>query len=60
MYTGGAYSIDESPESQSFCAEADELIRSLGIDSERVSKLAEFNDDGKSFKWIAAYIERYL
>lgn len=23
-------------------------------------KLAYFNDKGKSFKWIAAYIERYL
>lgn len=25
-----------------------------------VNKLAAFNDEGKSFKWIAAYIERYL
>lgn len=24
------------------------------------AKLANFNDDGKSFKWIASYIERYL
>lgn len=24
------------------------------------NKLARFNDDGKSFKWIASYIERYL
>jgi hypothetical protein len=23
-------------------------------------KLATFNDNGKSFKWIASYIERYL
>jgi hypothetical protein len=23
-------------------------------------KLAAFNDNGKSFKWIASYIERYL
>lgn len=25
-----------------------------------VDKLTEFNDNGKSFKWIASYIERYL
>jgi len=25
-----------------------------------VDKLTTFNDKGKSFKWIAAYIERYL
>lgn len=24
------------------------------------SKLAMYNDNGKSFKWIASYIERYL
>lgn len=25
-----------------------------------VSKLSSFNDNGKSFNWIAAYIDRYL
>lgn len=25
-----------------------------------LTKLAGFNDEGKSFKWIASYIERYL
>jgi hypothetical protein len=25
-----------------------------------VAKLTLFNDEGKSFKWIASYIERYL
>jgi hypothetical protein len=25
-----------------------------------VNKLADFNDGGKSFRWIAAYIRRYL
>lgn len=25
-----------------------------------VEKLTSYNDSGKSFKWIAAYIERYL
>lgn len=25
-----------------------------------VEKLASYNDNGKSFKWIASYIERYL
>lgn len=25
-----------------------------------VMKLTEYNDNGKSFKWIASYIERYL
>jgi hypothetical protein len=25
-----------------------------------LGKLAYFNDNGKSFKWIASYIERYL
>ena len=25
-----------------------------------IGRLAKFNDDGKSFKWIASYIERYL
>jgi hypothetical protein len=31
-----------------------------GLDEETQAKLADFNDEGKSFRWIAAYIERYL
>jgi len=29
-------------------------------ENDLVKKLTKFNDCGKSFKWIAAYIERYL
>lgn len=29
-------------------------------ESELVDKLINFNDTGKSFNWIASYIERYL
>lgn len=46
---------------------ADRFPRTPSIlQSDRISenplaqKLANFNDDGKSFKWIASYIERYL
>ena len=30
------------------------------IDNNIINKLAGFNDEGKSFNWIAGYIERYL
>ncbi len=36
------------------------LGKRWGITPDQQAKLARFNDDGKSFKWIAYYIERYL
>lgn len=30
------------------------------VENPLAKKLANFNDNGKSFKWIASYIERYL
>lgn len=43
----------------------DELLREsscrkISLDPEIQKKLAGFNDNGKSFNWIASYIERYL
>lgn len=35
------------------------LLTLLGITEDGQARLAEFNDEGKSFNWIAAYIERY-
>jgi len=32
----------------------------LANDNEVVQKIASFNDNGLSFKWIASYIEMYL
>lgn len=32
----------------------------LADDNEIVQKIASFNDNGLSFKWIASYIEKYL
>lgn len=46
-----------------------EVLEWAGIDTDvpvhlgvppTVNKLADWNDDSKSFKWIAAYIKRYL
>ena len=38
----------------------EKMIDWSGLPEEVQSKLADFNDAGKSFKWIAAYIKRYL
>ena len=34
--------------------------KKFGITAEQQQKLAKFNDAGKSFRWIASYIKRYL
>lgn len=33
-------------------------LNKIGLSSDIAEKLAGFNDDGKSFKWIASWIER--
>lgn len=38
----------------------DEFLENTFIPNKIQKKLSEYNDYGKSFKWIAAYIERYL
>lgn len=39
---------------------SDKISKWAGLDRPTQEKLAVFNDVGKSFKWIAAYIKRYL
>lgn len=36
------------------------LLQGTNYDNEVIDKLSTYNDDGHSFKWIAAYIKRYL
>jgi hypothetical protein len=38
----------------------EETLRWAGLDDIVQKKLVNFNDDGKSFRWIASYIRRYL
>lgn len=37
-----------------------QMLEWAGLNDETQKKLAGFNDNGRSFRWIAAYIERYL
>jgi hypothetical protein len=37
-----------------------EHLKEAGLDSAAQDKLVDFNDGGRSFKWIAYYIDRYL
>ena len=41
-----------------FLFPTDQVLDKIGLSSGISAKLAEFNDNGKSFKWIASWIER--
>ena len=38
----------------------DDLVQFKFLDNEIQNKLATYNDNGKSFNWIANYINKYL
>jgi hypothetical protein len=60
--TNGYFADEESPgewESPRHAVQA-RLLGKGGLGVGVAKKLGKFNDKGKSFKWIASYIERYL
>lgn len=50
------YNLEEKPKGCSLPF----FFRDKEVSADLQSKLAGFNDSGKSFNWIASYIERYL
>lgn len=36
------------------------VLDSAGVSADKADKLAQHNDHGRSFNWIAGYIQRYL
>jgi len=60
LYDIGTCNENKLPDAWLIENEKEEPKRGAPSVKDIAHKLANFNDNGKSFKWIAAYIERYL
>ncbi len=60
--TNGYFADEESPGKWGLSIHEvqAQLLGKGGLGVGVAQKLGKFNDNGKSFKWIASYIERYL